>query len=187
MSETFVSGAHMATRQLLWAAAVSAASILFSLVLACATPFAAIATVAGANMSRRGALLLTGMAWLANQGVGYLVLGYPTTWDSFAWGVAVGVAAALATGAVLLLRDRIQSGLWTVIAGFVLAFVVYEFVLFAATALLPSGEEAFSLDVILQILWPNVLALAGLAVLHRIAVSVRFLPNPDAVRGGVYA
>ena len=187
MSETAPSSAHMATRQLIWAAAVSGASILFSLALACATPFAAIATAAGANMSRRGALLLTGMAWLANQGVGYLVLGYPTTWDSFAWGGAIGVAAALATGAVLLLREKVQSGISTVVAGFVLAFVVYEFVLFAATALLPSGEEAFSLDVIVQILWPNVLALVGLVVLHRIAVSVRFLPDPETVRGGVYA
>jgi hypothetical protein len=120
-------------------------------------------------------------------GVGYLVLGYPATWDSFAWGGAIGVAAALATGAVLLLREKVQSGISTVVAGFVLAFVVYEFVLFAATALLPSGEEAFSLDVIVQILWPNVLALVGLAVLHRIAVSVRFLPDPETVRGGVYA
>ncbi|MER9657689.1 hypothetical protein NKJ26_30315 [Mesorhizobium sp. M0152] len=104
---TTIHDSSTSARQSVWVVLVVALSIVFSLALACATPFAAIATVAGANMSRRGALLLTSIAWLANQAVGYVFLGYPTTWDSFAWGAAIGIAAALATGAVLLLRGRI--------------------------------------------------------------------------------
>lgn len=184
---TTANASSTSIRQSVWVALVVALSVLFSLSLACATPFAAIATVAGANMSRRGALMLTGIAWLANQAVGNLVLGYPTTWDSFAWGAAIGIAAALATSAVLWLREWIRSELLTIVAGFMLAFFVYEFALFAATAILPSGEDAFSLEVILQILWPNVLALGGLALLHKIALSIGLLSRPASVRGAAYA
>lgn len=79
-----------------WITLVSVSSILFSLALACATPFAAIAAIAGIWMTARNAFVLTFAAWLANQIVGYLLLGYPTTWDSFAWGFAIGLAAMLA-------------------------------------------------------------------------------------------
>src|SRR5829696_2814545 len=58
-----------------WIALVSASSVLFSLTLACATPFAALATVSGLGMRRGQALALMGMAWAANQAVGYGLLG----------------------------------------------------------------------------------------------------------------
>lgn len=156
----------------LWAGIVAGASILFSLALACATPFAAIATVTGANMRPRAAFAVTGFAWLANQAVGYLVLGYPTTWDSFAWGAAIGVAALGAVAGVLAVRRRTSSGIAALLAGFVLAFFVYEAVLYSVTAFLPSGDEAFSLAVVMDIFWTNVLGLAGLLALHRLAVAV---------------
>lgn|GEM_PF-315766 len=174
-------------RQGCWVVFVAALSVVFSFALACAMPFAAIATVAAANMPRRGALMLTGVAWLTNQTVGYLALGYPRIWDSFAWGAAIGVAAALATGAVSLLRARIRSGPLVLVAGFTVAFAVYELALFSATAVLPSGDDAFSLPVILQILWPNMLALAALASLHKLALSIGFLARPEAGRDGAYA
>lgn len=172
-------------RQGCWVVLVAALGIVFSLGLACATPFAAIAAVAAANMRRRGALMLTGAAWLANQAVGYLALGYPRTWDSFGWGLAIGIAAALATWAASLSRGRTRLGRLAPVAGFAAAFAAYELVLFAATAVLPSGDEAFSLPIIAQILWTNVLAFAGLEALHRLALSVGFLPRAE--RGGAYA
>jgi hypothetical protein len=49
--------------------------------------------------------------------------------------------------------------------------------LFSATALLPSGDDAFSFAVIAQILWTNLLALAGLLVLHRLAVAIGLLAD----------
>jgi len=171
----------------LWAGIVASAGILLSLALACATPFAAIATVTGANMRPREAFTVTGFAWLANQAVGYLVLGYPTTWDSFAWGAAIGVAALAAVAGVLAVRRRASSGIAALLAGFVLAFCLYEAVLFSATAFLPSADEAFSLTVVMDILWTNVLALCGLLVLHRLAVALGVIAAASRGRAAGYA
>lgn len=171
----------------MWIALVATSSVLFSLALACATPFAAIATVAATRMPVRLALTLTTAAWLVNQSVGYLLLGYPRTWDSFAWGAAIGLAALLAVGAVLLVQRWIASSLAALAGGFASAFFVYEAVLFSATALLPSGDEAFSFAVIAQILWTNLLALAGLLILHRLAVAIGLLADDARDRVAGYA
>jgi hypothetical protein len=165
----------------IWIGLVAGSSILFSLALACATPVAALTAIAGLKMSRRAALVLVMAAWAANQAVGYLVLGYPTTWDSFAWGAVIGVAAVLATLMVSEIAGRQGWLIIGVIAGFLAAFLVYEATLFAATALLPSGAEAFSLPVVSRILWINALALAGLLALHRLAMVVGLLASSPAI------
>lgn len=159
----------------LWVGLVAVSSVLFSLALACATPFAAIATIAGTRMPAGRALALTIGAWFANQLVGYLVLGYPTTWDSFAWGAVIGIAALAAVVAVLAVRMSLTSGGASVAVSLVAAFVAYELVLFAATAVLPSGNKAFSLSVVVDIFSTNVLAFAGLLIMHRLAVSTGLL------------
>jgi hypothetical protein len=162
----------------IWIALVSGSSVLFSLALACATPFAALATVSGLALRRGPALALVGTAWLANQAVGYGLLNYPRTPDSFAWGAAIGIAALAATVSVLALRRCRPASVIGWSAGFALAFAAYEGVLFAATAILPSGEGAFSPEIVGRILLVNVLALVGLAILHRTALVVRLLPAP---------
>lgn len=169
--------ASASARASVWIAVVAASSVIFSLALACATPFAALATIAGTRTARGPALATIAVAWLANQAVGYLVLGYPRTWDSFAWGAAIGAAAILATVAVLAIRYRGGSLPTATAVGFATAFLVYEGALFASTAVLPSGPGAFAPQVVLQILWTNVLALAGLLLLHRLATAIG-LPPP---------
>jgi hypothetical protein len=157
-----------------WIALVAGSSVLFSLALACATPFAALATIAGARMRARQALALIVVAWLANQAVGYLALGYPRTWDSFAWGAAIGIAALIAVLPAALLVRRVAAPM-AIVGGFVGTFVLYEAALFAATAFLPSGPEAFAPPVVWRILWINVLALVLLFLLHRAALGLRVL------------
>lgn len=169
-------------RDAIWIALVAGSSVLFSLALACATPFAAIAAIAGIKMSRRDALILVAIAWLANQAVGYLVLGYPQTWDSFAWGAAIGIAAVLATFGVIEIKHRWGSAVTAVLISFLAAFAIYEGVLFTATAVLPSGEEAFSLAIVGRIFWVNVIAFAGLLALHRVAVVIGLLATTTTRR-----
>jgi hypothetical protein len=174
-------------RTCIWVTLVTGSSILFSLALACATPFVALAVISGAKMPWRGALTLIGSAWLANQAVGYLVLDYPRSLESFAWGVAIGVAAGLALAAVGALRQWARSDLAAIAASFIAALCIYAVALFAATAFLPSSDEAFSPAVVATMLWTNALALAGLLVLHRIVVGIGLLvpttatpsPMPD--------
>ncbi len=88
---------HPGWRRALWLALLVAASVAFSLGFACAVPFAAFGVIAALTLSRRDGLVLTGAVWLANQLVGYVVLDYPWTSNSFAWGVAFGIVAVLTT------------------------------------------------------------------------------------------
>lgn len=156
------------TRRWLWILLLTAASLFVTLGLACATPFAALATLAALHMSRRDGLSLIVAAWIADQAVGYGLLQYPRTAGSVAWGVVLGVAAILALFAAdrLRARDRLAAGA----LAFGGAFVTYQAVLFAGTAMLASGPEAFSLPVVGWVLLVNVLSLVGLLLLHRLAV-----------------
>ncbi|XSG81180.1 MAG: hypothetical protein ACPW61_08805 [Methyloligella sp. ZOD6] len=145
----------------IWTGFVTVASILFSWALACVAPFAAIAAIAALTVSRANAFLLVGVVFAINQAIGFLVLGYPTTLETFGWGAAIGVAAFAATFAsteAMRKTDdiRVAAGM-----GFLGAFVAYEFVLIASTAVLPAGG-GFSFAVIGQVFWINALAFAGL-------------------------
>src|SRR5258706_4908659 len=161
-------------RRWLWILLLPAASVFVTLGMACATPFAALATLAALHMSRRDGLALIGIAWLADQAVGYGLLGYPRTANSVAWGVILGVSAFAALLAARALADRLRGrgGLMTGAAAFVGGFVAYEAVLVAATAVLASGADAFSLPIVGWVLRVNLLSLAGLLILHRLAVWV---------------
>jgi len=168
--------AHAASNSLaksgLWIAIVIVASIGFSLIFACATPFAALAALAAVKMPRGEALTLTGCAWLANQFVGFFVLHYPQTWDSFAWGSAIGVACLVATlGAEESLRFS-KTNLAQLTLAFVTACCLYEGVLFASTALLPSGPDAFSFHIVARIFEINAVAFVALLILHRVASTI---------------
>ena len=159
-------------RRWLWILLLTAASVFVTLGMACATPFAALATLAALHMSRRDGLALIGIAWLADQAVGYGLLGYPRTANSFAWGVILGVSAFVALLAAQALAGRLRDR-GPVLAGglaFAGAFVAYEGVLVAATAVLASGAEAFSLPIVGWVLRVNLLSLLGLLILYRLAV-----------------
>ena len=159
-------------RRWLWILLLTAASVFVTLGMACATPFAALAALAALHMSRRDGLALIGIAWLADQAVGYGLLGYPRTANSFAWGVILGVGAFVALLAAQALAGRLRDR-GAVLAGglaFAGALVAYEGVLVVATAVLASGAEAFSLPIVGWVLRVNLLSLLGLLILYRLAV-----------------
>jgi len=161
-----------------WVALLTLATILGSFVFACATPFAALAAIGALFLPRRDAFFLLGINWLANQAIGYCFLHYPQTWDSFAWGAAIGIAALAATavgcGAESLAR---RFGLaTTIVAAFVSSFVAYEFCLFAATAVLPA-DGGFAASVILYVCEVNGLAFAGLLFLQGLGRTVGLASN----------
>jgi hypothetical protein len=172
----FLAHVSKPVRTTIWIVLVASSSVVFSLALACATPFAALATIAGLRMARRDALALVGVAWFVNQAVG-LLLSYPRTWDSFAWGAAIGIAAVLATFVVTSIANRFGARTVAAVFGFVVAFGMYEATLFAASAILPSGADAFSLTTLSLILWVNVLALSGLFVMYHVAVAIGLMAS----------
>lgn len=177
LSATISDGA----RRGLWITLLTASSVALSLIFACATPFAAFATLAAMNMKRSDAFTLAIVVWLANQVVGYGILHYPQTPDSFAWGAAIGIAALLATwtaasvGRYLFLTLPLLP---TAIA-FAGAFAAYELTLYAASFVLPSSEAAFSWPIVADILKVNVLALIGLTILSVAGAMVGLNRSPS--------
>jgi hypothetical protein len=167
-------------RHLLWLAVLVGTSVAFTLGLACAVPFAAFAAAAALTLSRRGALVLIVVVWLANQLIGFTVLDYHWTASAFAWGAALGAVAILAT----------LAGQWSVqhsmgrgravgyLATFLVAFAVYEAALFAVSATLLGGTEIYTAAILGWIFAVNAAAFVGLLVLHRLAISAGFAVKP---------
>ena len=153
----------------LWIALLAAASVALSFKLSCATPFAALATLAALHMKRADGLALVGLAWAANQFVGYAFLGYPHDAESYAWGAAIGAAAVGAFLVADALAPRLASlGRAPMMAATLFAaFAVYEIVLFAATAVLPATEIAFSWPIVGEIALLNALVFPGLLLAHK--------------------
>lgn len=159
------------TTQWFWIALLAGATVALSLVFACATPFAALATIAALAMSRRDGLYLIAAVWLSNQIVGFGFLDYPHTASTYAWGVAIGLGALagfFAAHAAASISARL-GWLAAGIAALVTSFGAYEAVLYAASFVL-GGEGAFTAEIVGQIAIVNAAAFAGLVVLHRLAV-----------------
>src|ERR1700677_1738729 len=123
----------------LWPLLLLVSSAAGSLALACVTPFAAFAVISVATLPRRRAFAVMAAIWVANQALGYGVLGYPWTVDSVLWGLAIGVAAMAGTWVAGAIRDRV-TGLAAWIAGAVVAFAAYELALLLV-ALVLGGVE----------------------------------------------
>jgi hypothetical protein len=161
-------------RHPLWLGSLVAASVVFGVGLACAAPLAAFAAAAALSLSRRGALLLITLVWLANQLVGFTVLHYPWTASTFTWGVVLGAVVILATLAGQWIADRLADArrAFTVMATFLIAFAVYEAALFAVSATWLGGTEIYTAAIQGQIFAINAAAFVGLLVLSRLATSV---------------
>jgi hypothetical protein len=167
-------------RHPLWLGLLVAASVVFSLGLACAVPLAAFAAAAALSLSRRDALLLILLVWLANQLVGFTVLHYPGTASTFAWGVVLGAVAVLATLAGQWIAGRLVDArrAFTVTATFLIAFTVYEGALFAVSATLLGGTEIYTAAIQGRIFAINAAAFVGLLALNHLATSIGLARKP---------
>lgn len=142
----------------------------FSLFFACATPFAALATLAALKMERLEGPAVIGLIWLANQAIGYGILGYPWTWDSLAWGVTIGLSTILAYLVATALSTTRPVRL-AISLPFVAAFATYEYSLYVAAFVLPGDAAAFAFAVVRQIFLVNLLALVSLLAVSQIALA----------------
>ncbi|WP_045836525.1 hypothetical protein [Hyphomicrobium sp. 99] len=163
----------------LWIALIAALSIGGSLAFACAAPLAAIGALAGSKMKSGEGLALVAAAWLSNQIVGYGLLDYPLTADSFAWGAAIGVASIAAFLGARAVSVATGSSLVALAGAFLAAFAAYEAALYGAGFILGSSDEAFSMAVVERVLLINLASFAGLLVLHRAAVAISLI-KPEA-------
>jgi|SRR5579863_4936127 len=123
-----------------WPALLAVAAVGGSWALACVTPFAAFAAMLATTETRRTALGTMALIWFANQAVGVAALGYPLDAHSIGWGVAIGVAASLATAAAIAVSQTGVRHWLRLVLAFVAAFAVYETAL--ALVAMATGELA---------------------------------------------
>jgi hypothetical protein len=172
---------------LLWLGSLIATSALLTTLYTCITPFTALAAIFVTTLSRRQAMSSMAAVWITNQIVGFGVLNYPRTTETFAWGIAICAAALLGTLAADITVCRLAS--WRssaqTIAGFVSAFMLYEAALYAFAASVVGGAGAFGPRIIGQVLLVNTVMLVALLALRqlvsRVLVIVRRRPRADAV------
>ena len=153
----------------LWIMLLTLASTATTLVFACATPFPALAALAAVHMRRSDGVWLMIAAWVASQGIGFCLKGYPTDPNTIAWGVAIGTAAIAsalaASGAVAALRTR---PLAMRLAGAYLAgFVAFKAAILLWSFGLGGADAALSLEVFARQFVRNAAILAGLYALYR--------------------
>jgi len=124
-------------------------------------------------------MLLTGAVWLANQFVGFTVLRYPWTISSFAWGIAIGGAAILATLAARWTTRALDKAIRTgrSLAAFAATFAVFEGVLFMVSLVVLGGTEDFTPPIVGWIFAVNAAALIGLFVLNWLAMFIGLMPT----------
>lgn len=165
-----------------WIAALTVASMAFTLGFACATPFAAFAALAALTMPRRDALLLVGLVWFANQAVGFGVLHYPWTVSSIGWGFGLAAAALLACLAAQACADRLAKvpAFAASALAFLVAFAAYEGALYAFAIVFQSGEGAFTGEIVARIFAINAAAFAGLLIVNRLGAAAGLIPQGAA-------
>lgn len=161
-----------ATGTTLWIALVIALATLGSFAYACAAPLAAVAALAALTLGRTEGLVLVIAAWLVNQGVGYLLLSYPHTFTSYAWGVAIGVGAVIGYFAARAVMRRDISALIGLPFVFFAAFVFYQAGMFASAMTFTQAESAFSTAIVSEVFVINAVAFAGFVLVHRAAVAL---------------
>ena len=158
--------------RVVWISLIVACGTGLSPLFACVTPFATLAALAALKLDGRDAAAVIGVVWLANQAIGYGFLGYPWTWDSAAWGLAIGGCSGLAAAAASALSAQRAAPL-AISLPFVAAFTVFEFGLYLAGYVLPGSSAAFAARVVWQVFLVNTLALCALIALAELARAVR--------------
>ena len=153
------------------------AAVLFSLALACAMPFAALAAAASLALPKRDAVFAVLLAFVANQIIGFGFLDYPRDAQTIAWGAGIGVAALASLGAAMAVAGPAarfgRLGAWGL--SFAAAFAVWQLALFAAGQVIGTGSAGFSPEIVFWVLQLNAVALVALAGLwalgHRIGLA----------------
>lgn len=157
-----------ASAQNIWAGVLATSSVLGSLALACMFPFAAIATLLAATLPFRKAMAWMGAAWFTNQLVGYLLLGYPQTANSFGHGLAIGVTALATLWVAKKVFDlRGDRSLITAALAFAAAFVAFEALLLFA-ALFLGGVHNFVPSIVWMIAQNDILWFLSLGFLYMV-------------------
>jgi hypothetical protein len=172
------------SRRNLWLGLMTAASTGATLLLACATPFPALAALASTYARRSEAMMLIGLAWLASQAVSFLFYDYPQDLNRFGWSAALLMAA---TGAVLAAEAGGRLGSrWgrtaKLVAGYVAAYVGFKAVVLLWTLATGADCAAFAPDVLARQFVRYGAILVGLVMVDRLVARLGVSPGAVPAR-----
>ncbi len=142
-----------------------------SVVAGCMMPFVAIATIAAGTLDLRRGLITIVACWMANQIIGFGLMGYPVDAPTIGSGFALCVSMLI----VFALTRRFgRPGIagWAVTG--VMGFVAYEISLYAMAHLF-GGTDMFTAEIIMLIGTNELVWFAGLLIAH--SVLTRALPG----------
>lgn len=158
----------------MWVGLLTAASAATTLLLACATPFAALAAIAATRMSARAGAALMVLTWGVSQAVGFCLLDYPRDPTTLTWGLAI-LTAALAAIATARWGDRAvaANGAFVRLAtAFGTGFIAYKATLLAWSFVLGGTHIAASPYWTARQFGREALILTGLVALYHALVAV---------------
>jgi hypothetical protein len=172
--------AESPVKSALWLALLTTASILATLAMACATPFAALGALAALHLRRSQAFILTGAVWLASQVVGFGFLNYPHTLTTYAWGGALLVAAwaSMAGSATITRHLRRAGGVLRSVCTLFAAMVIFKGAIYGFGLALGGNHGAFTPPVVARFCATNLIAFVGLMALYRLGVAIGLAARP---------
>lgn len=159
---------------LVWPALLGAVAFAGTLASACAAPLVALAVLSAITMPQRTAWTSVALMWLTNQTLGFTVLGFPHTAQTFAWGGVIGLSVAFS---LLIARQLTAGGSHSparLLMTLALSFIGYEIGIFTfANAI--GLTCPFTPSVIAQVAMNEAMWFALLYPLH--LVVKQFAPN----------
>jgi hypothetical protein len=165
----------------IWIALIAGLTVIGSYGYACAAPLAAVAALAALKMERTDGLILVGLAWIINQAVGFLLLNYPHTTETYLWGAAIGFAAFIGFFAARAAARANVPALAGWVITFLVAFAGYQGALYLAGLTFTDPSSGFTTAVVTEVFTINAVAYAGFAVVYLAAVALSlFVPTRRA-------
>lgn len=151
----------------IWVVLLTAASTVTTLVLACATPFPALAALAAVHMHRRDGLALMGIAWLASQVTGFLILGYEIE-AAAGWAIGLAVAALASVACAYVALDRLagRTNASRLAIAYGAGFVTFKLVILLFSFRLGGAATTLDPDILMRQVLRNGAILIGLLAFY---------------------
>lgn len=152
----------------IWIMLLTVASTVTTLLLSCATPFPALAALAAVHMHRRDGMTLMGLAWLASQLTGFLILGYEMKETTTGWAIGLAVAALGSAAGAYAALDRLggRSIALRLAVAYGAGFVAFKLVILAFSVWLGGVATTLDPDILARQFLRNGAILIGLFALY---------------------
>ncbi|HLZ78211.1 MAG TPA: hypothetical protein VKQ09_02635 [Sphingomonas sp.] len=154
----------------LWVALFTAASALTTAVLACATPFPALAALGAAHLKRSHGVALMLLAWTVSQVVGFGLRHYPHDLKTIGWAAVLGLASIVALfGASWATRSLAPRAIVARLTlGYGTGFVAFKLTVLAGALLLGGAATTLAPALLLHQFVRDGLILVGLELVYRL-------------------